>query len=117
MQTIVENIKHLKESQIILSAMHRCILDLYLDPHGSHVLEKVVECYDIDEAYFIYDLVIQNFMLMATNPNGLAIIKKVLVMCSNNKLTNVLLYLMKQYSHILIEHVYGNYTLQTILEV
>lgn len=117
MQSIIEEINNIYEANIILSTIKPFIYDLYLDPYGNHVIEKIVACFKEEDILFIYKLVLENFMLMANHPNGLSIVKKVIIHYSYPKTLEILKKLIKDNSNFLIQNAYGNYTIQTILEV
>lgn len=92
-------------------------MDLSLDTYGCHVVEKVVMCFNEDLIGFIYDLAIENFMIMANNANGLCIIKKVLIHSSRKKTIEKLKKLIIDNCIYLIQNPYGNYTIQIVLDV
>jgi hypothetical protein len=64
------------EKDIILLAVKDNILELSQDAYGTHVIEKIIVCYQQDHIQFIYDLIIDNFMYLANHNNGLCVVKK-----------------------------------------
>lgn len=77
----------------------------------------MIVCYDEELISHIYEVVIQNYLLLANNQNGLCIAKKVIIHARNietlqeirNKIASNLLNL--------IQNAYGNYAIQVAFEV
>ena len=92
-------------------------MDLSLDTYGCHVVEKVVMCFNEELIGFIYDMAIENFMILANNANGLCIIKKVLIHFSKKETIEKLKKLIIENCIFLIQNPYGNYTIQIVLDV
>jgi Pumilio-family RNA binding repeat len=102
---------------LIIDTIKPYILELYMDPYGNHVLEKLVACFTEEDVYFIYKLVFENFMLMANHPNSLSIVKKVIIHCKSIYSIENIINLIRNNSNFLIQNIYGNYTIHTVLEV
>eukprot|EP00350_Pseudokeronopsis_sp_OXSARD2_P002628 CAMPEP_0170541078 /NCGR_PEP_ID=MMETSP0211-20121228/916_1 /TAXON_ID=311385 /ORGANISM="Pseudokeronopsis sp., Strain OXSARD2" /LENGTH=76 /DNA_ID=CAMNT_0010843685 /DNA_START=2125 /DNA_END=2355 /DNA_ORIENTATION=- len=65
-----------EEQQFIKSAIAGNVVNLSLDGQGTHVVQKLITSYDEQERNFIFQEVYDNFMEIATNTNGLCVIKK-----------------------------------------
>jgi hypothetical protein len=92
-------------------------MNLSLDAYGCHVIEKVVMCFNEDLIGFIYDLALDHFMVLANNPNGLCIIKKILIHTNKKETIEKLKKLIIDNNVYLIQNPYGNYTIQIVLDV
>lgn len=85
-------------------------------PQGTHVIEKVIVCFEESSIKHIYDLILQNFLFLACHSNGLCAAKKVI---SSSRDYNYIITIQKillENSMMLVQNAYGNYSIQTALE-
>ncbi len=57
-----------------------CILKIFIqDAFGVHVIEKIIEHIEEDIIQPIYDTVLNNYINLSCNVNGLCVAKKILI--------------------------------------
>jgi len=115
-QYIISNLNNNNEKNIIITEINKNLMKLSLDVYGTHVLEKIILCFEHNLCQEIINFVIDNFLLLSNHVNGLCIVKKILTIKLNTneyeKLKNLLLINAKN----LIENPYGNYALQIVID-
>jgi F0F1-type ATP synthase delta subunit len=52
------------------------VLRLSKDSQGTHVIQKVLSCFEEQKRAFIFEEVFDDFIELAKNNNGLCVIKK-----------------------------------------
>ena len=115
-QTVIENLNSKIEKMIIISSIKDRFKDLIYDPFGCHVLEKILVCFEDEYTIFIYSYIIENFLDLANNNNGICIIKKILTFTNKKKLHEKLKNIIKENALYLIQQLYGNFVIQVIVE-
>ena len=116
LQSVIEQLKTEKEQTIIMNALSEKILSLCQNSQGVHVIEKIIVCFNENIIEEIYTTILANFILLATNPIGLFVCKKLI---SSSKNSNHLLQIREvicNNSMKLIHNQYGNYTIQVAIE-
>ena len=116
LQGIIEHVGSKNEKTIIIDTLKNHIENLYIDTYGSHVLEKIISCFEEEYVSFIYDFIIENFLNLAFNNNGICVIKKILTFTHKKNLHEKIKNIVKQNSLELIQHSFGNYVIQVIVE-
>ena len=79
-------------------------------------MEKIILCFDEQSIKNIYELVIDNFMLLACHSNGLCVTKKIISRSKNVEYITRLQKLLIENAEVLIKHAHGNYSIQVALE-
>ena len=97
-------------------SIQNSISELCYNTYGSHVLEKIVCCFEEEFTSFIYDYVYNNFISLAYNINGICIVKKILTLTHKKELHEKLKKLSYENAYNLIQHSCGNYVIQVIVE-
>ena len=115
-QTIIEHVGSKNEKNIIINALKDSIKELSFDPFGSHVLEKLLSCFEEEYVGFIYNYIIDNFLELANNNNGICIVKKILALTHKQNLHEKLKIIVKENAIKLISHPYGNFVIQVVVE-
>ena len=115
-QTIIEHVGSKNEKNIIINALKDNIKELSLDPFGTHVLEKLLACFEEEYVTFIYNYIVDNFLELANNCNGICIVKKLLSFTHKKNLHDKLKILVKENALQLISHPYGNFVIQVVVE-
>ena len=115
-QSIIENVSSNYEKIIIISALKDYIIKLFYDPFGCHVIEKIISFIDEEYIAFIYSYISNNFIKLATNSNGICIIKKILTFTQKINLHKKIKLIVKENAFALIQHPYGNFVIQVIVE-
>ena len=115
-QTIIEHVGSKNEKNIIINALKDNIKELSFDSFGSHVLEKLLSCFEEEYVSFIYNYIIDNFLELANNNNGICIVKKILSFTHKKNLHDKLKVIVKENALQLISHPYGNFVIQVVVD-
>ena len=115
-QSIIENLNSNIEKNIIILAIKDHIEKLVYDNYGAHVLEKIITCIAEEDIPFIYSYVSDNFLKLAYNNNGICIIKKILTFTNKVNLHNKIRKIILDNAFELIQHPYGNFVIQVVVE-
>ena len=115
-QGIIEEIESKKEKKIIIDSIKNSIKDLCYDTYGTHVLEKIISCFEDEFIEFIFDYVEKNFLNLSSHINGICIVKKILSLTNKIDIHNKLKKIIIENSIDLIQHSFGNYVIQIIIE-
>ncbi len=115
-QTIIEHVGSKNEKIIIINALKDNIKELAIDPFGSHVLEKLLSCFEEEYINFIYNYIVDNFLDLANNNNGICVIKKILTFTHKKSLHDKIKSIIKDNRLQLISHPYANFVIQIVVE-
>ncbi len=115
-QGIIEQVGSKIEKKIIIKALQGSISELCYNTYGTHVLEKIICCFEEEFTSFIYDYVASNFISLANNINGICLVKKTLTLTYKKELHEKLKKLSYDNAYNLIQHSFGNYVIQVIVE-
>ena len=115
-QTIIEHVGSKNEKIIIVNALKDNVKELAVDPFGSHVLEKLLTCFEEEYVSFIYNYIVDNFLELANNNNGICIVKKILTFTHKKNIHDKLKIIVKENGLQLISHPYANFVIQIIVE-
>ena len=115
-QTIIEHVGSKNEKNIIINALKDNIKELSFDPFGSHVIEKLLSCFEEEYVGFIYNYIVDNFLELAYNNNGICVVKKILSLTHKTNLHDKLKIIVKENVNQLITHPYGNFVIQVVVE-
>ena len=114
-QGIIELIGSKSEKTLIINSIKFYIYKLAFDPFGCHVIEKIICYFEEDLISFIYDFIINNFLDLSYNQNGICIIKKFVSFIHKVKYHEKIKKIIEENSINLIKHVYGNYVFQVLI--
>ena len=115
-QTIIEHVGSKNEKIIIVNALKDNVKELAVDPFGSHVLEKLLTCFEEEYINFIYNYIVDNFLDLANNNNGICIVKKILTFTHKKNIHDKLKVIIKENGLQLISHPYANFVIQVVVE-
>jgi len=76
----------------------------------------MIICFDEEIIGFIYELILQNFMCLANNINGLCLTKKIIIHAKNETTVARIQQKLVENCISLIQNSYGNYSIQTVLD-
>ena len=118
-QCIIENLKSEEEFDLIFNSIKNKLMKLSFDIYGTHVLEKIITTFNYEKHIIhISKFIIENFILLVNNSNGLCIVKKEIIL-EYKKKSNFFIQLKKlllENSLILIQNPFGNYALQIAID-
>ena len=115
-QSIIENLNSQTEKFIVINAIKNNVEELVNDPYGCHVLERVLNCIEEEYISFLYSYIYDNFLKLAKNSNGICLVKKLLTFTNKKNLHEKIKQIVKDNSFDLIEHQFGNFVIQGIVE-
>lgn len=92
-------------------------MKLATDIYGTHVLEKAMICFEYDIIKDISSHILDNFVYLANNSNGLCVAKKLIFLEYKNLNFPRLMQIMLENSIQLIQNPYGNYAIQIAIDV
>ena len=115
-QTIIEHVGSKNEKIIIINALKNSIKELAVDPFGSHVLEKLLTCFEEEYVSFIYTYIVDNFLDLANNSNGICVVKKILTFTHKKSMHDKLKAIIKENGLQLISHPFANFVIQIVVE-
>jgi hypothetical protein len=76
----------------------------------------MIICFTEETISDLYDIILENFVKLANNSNGLCIIKKLITFAKKESTINKIIDIQSQNFSLLIQNSYGNYTIQTVFE-
>ena len=115
-QTIIEHVGSKNEKIIIVNALKDNVKELAIDPFGSHVLEKLLTCFEEEYVNFIYNYIVDNFLDLANNNNGICIVKKILTFTHKKNVHDKIKIIVKENALQFISHPYANFVIQIVVE-
>ena len=84
-QCIVEKLNTPQEQIIIVNALKDNVVKLSLNMYGTHVIERVMTTFDYHLLSSVSQAIIENFIYLANNPNGLCAVKQEIIMGKKGK--------------------------------
>ena len=115
-QGIIEQLISKNEKKIVINSIKDYINELCYDTYGTHVLEKIISCFEEEFTGFIFDFVENNFLNLANHINGICIVKKILSLTHKKDIHKKLKKIINENALTLIQHIYGNYVIQIVIE-
>jgi hypothetical protein len=115
-QTIIEHVGSKNEKIIIVNALKDSVKELCIDPFGSHVLEKLLACFEEEYINFLYNYILENFLDLANNNNGICVVKKILTFTHKKVIHDKLKIKIIDNALQLIIHPYANFVIQIVVE-
>ena len=115
-QGIIEQIGSKNEKKIIINSIKDSISEFCYDTYGTHVLEKIISCFEEEFTEFIFEYVGNNFLNLSNHINGICIVKKILSLTHKKEIHEKLKKIINENAFNLIQHSYGNYVIQIIIE-
>ena len=115
-QGIIEQIGSKNEKKIIINSIKDSISEFCYDTYGTHVLEKIISCFEEEFTEFIFEYVGNNFLNLSNHINGICIVKKILSLTHKKEIHEKLKKITNENAFNLIQHSYGNYVIQIIIE-
>ena len=116
-QCIIEHLNNKQEKDLIFYSVFANIMSLSLDLYGTHVVEKVLSSLEYEQIKPIIQFVLDNFMFLVNNANGLCLVKKVIVIEYKKDYFIRLKQEIINASIVLIQNPFGNYALQTCIDL
>jgi hypothetical protein len=117
LQKIIENSKSIEIEELVFRSIKDHIIPLALNALGTFVLQKIIMHYPEDKLDFVFIPIRENFIQLATDANGLPIIKKTLGKFLSASRKADLVKIISKNAIYLAQNAYGNYAVQVALDV
>ena len=115
-QSIIEQLGSKVEKNIIYLGIKDSINTFCYNVYGTHVIEKILSYFEDEFTKEIIEYILNNFIDLAYNINGICVVKKLLLMTHKKDLHNQLKQKINENALNLIIHQFGNYVIQVIFE-
>ena len=115
-QSIIEQLGSKVEKNIIYLGIKYSINAFCYNVYGTHVIEKILSYFEDEFTKEIIEYILNNFIDLAYNINGICVVKKLLLMTHKKDLHNQLKQKINENALNLIIHQFGNYVIQVIFE-
>ena len=115
-QSIIEQLGSKVEKNIIYLGIKDSINAFCYNVYGTHVIEKILSYFEDEFTKEIIEYILNNFIDLAYNINGICVVKKLLLMTHKKDLHNQLKQKINENALNLIIHQFGNYVIQVIFE-
>ncbi|EAS03253.2 pumilio-family RNA-binding repeat protein (macronuclear) [Tetrahymena thermophila SB210] len=119
-QSLVETIKleNEREQILVIQCVGMYIIPMTLNPNATHVINKIVQNFTLNNILCIYDAVIKNFKEVVKNKQGVCIIKSLMNRFKDTiqKKQQILQLLKVDIRNTVIDK-YGNYALQEAIKI
>jgi len=116
LQIIIEQLRKPEEIMLIINSVKEVCMDMFYDSQGCHVIEKMIICFDENLLDCLYELILNNFMSLANNVNGLCLTKKIIVHAKNETTIMRIQQKLVENCISLVQNTYGNYSIQTVFD-
>lgn len=76
LQSLIEIMNLKEEEELIKSILNKDnILKLSINSNGTHIIQKIISCFDEENRNKINTSVIENFSKLCMNANGICVVK------------------------------------------
>ena len=102
---------------MIISLVKNCLSLFCYNSSGSHVIEKIISCFEDEYTQFIFDFGIQNFIDLSKDSSGICVIKKIIIIQKEKtQYFDQIKKIIIDNLQILINHQFGNQVIQTAIQ-
>jgi hypothetical protein len=91
------------------------VVALAFDVHGTHVVQRILACFDSKSADFIYQTTLPLLDQLAQHPYGLCVVKKCIAQANEQQKQKIIKKLANHATDLVISP-YGNYAIQAAIE-
>lgn len=117
LQALIGLLSTREEQQLLTSAIQDHVIELCMDPNGTHVVQRLLYCFVPPCIDCIYFPVVSKLVEVAHHPYGLCVLKKCISHAKPlRKHQDLLLSGLAQHALDLVQSPYGNYAIQHALE-
>jgi len=112
LQSIIQIINLKDEEEVLKCALNGNVFKLSFNSNGTHIIQKIISCFEEEKREFLNDFIIENLSKMCNNANGISVIQKFI---NQNRNEDVKSRIIKQFQKECLEIVqdpYGNYAIQ-----
>jgi len=117
LQALIGLLSTAEEQELLMSAMKDHVIELCMDPNGTHVVQRLLYCFLPPCTDWIYYPVVSKLVEVAHHPYGLCVLKKCISQArAPGKHQELLLSQLSLHALDLVQSPYGNYAIQHALE-
>jgi len=117
LQALIGLLSTADEQDLLMHAIKSHLIELCMDPNGTHVVQRLLFCFMPPCIDWIYCLVVKHLVEVAHHPYGLCVLKKCISQAKGSaKHQELLLAQLAQNALDLVQSPYGNYAVQHALE-
>ncbi|MCQ2817080.1 MAG: hypothetical protein MJ252_07430 [archaeon] len=115
-QGIIEQCYSKSEKKMIINLIRPLLLSFCQDPCGTHVVEKIISCFEEEYIKFILDYLLNNFLLLANHLSGICVVKKLVGEPKHEEVLLNIKNILIQNEDKLINHPYANQAIQAAIQ-
>ncbi|KAI8341260.1 armadillo-type protein [Chlamydoabsidia padenii] len=115
-QKLIECLSTSDQIQRITSSLHPSVVPLIKDLNGNHVIQKCLYRLSAEHRQFIYDVVSDNCVKVATHKHGCCVLQRCIDYASTSQKAQ-LVEEITRHALPLVQDPYGNYVVQYVLEI
>eukprot|EP00923_Selenidium_pygospionis_P003503 GHVN01005527.1.p1 GENE.GHVN01005527.1~~GHVN01005527.1.p1 ORF type:complete len:1350 (+),score=284.56 GHVN01005527.1:159-4208(+) len=118
LQTLIQQLTTREEEAMLVDQIKDKVLDLAMDTHGTHVVQRMLICFKPPTTDVIFEKVIQNLSTVAQCQHGLCVVKKCISSANkSHQYESELLEQLTKHAQDLMQSPYGNYAIQHAMDV
>lgn len=117
LQALIGLLSSEDEQEVLVRSIEEHVLQLCMDPNGTHVVQRLLSCFSQSLTDWIYGPVVRHLVDVAHHPHGLCVLKKCISQAKlSSKHQDMLLAQLSRNALDLVQSPYGNYAIQHALE-
>lgn len=117
LQALIGLLQLEEEQQLLMNAIKSRVIELSMDPNGTHVVQRLLCCFVPSVTEWIYIAINDRMIEVAHHPYGLCVLKKCISQAkAGSKHQDMLLKQLARHAMDLVQSPYGNYAIQHALE-
>jgi hypothetical protein len=117
LQALIGLLSTQEEQELLMAAVRSHVIDMCMDPNGTHVVQRLLFCFSASCTDWIYHPVVENLLEVAHHPCGLCVLKKCISQATaSGQQQDLLLCQLARHAVDLVQSPYGNYAVQHALE-
>ena len=116
MQSLIEMINMAEEEEIVQAAIVNDVIFLAYEPHGTHVLQKLITCLKPERLDYVFEPIFKSLVELALDANGLCVVKKIISRFDSGEKKRLLVNVLTKNAVNLVQSPYGNYAIQQAIE-
>ncbi|CAK9017834.1 unnamed protein product [Durusdinium trenchii] len=114
LQAFIELLQLEEEQDQLMGAVKGQIVELSMDPNGTHVIQRLLTCFQGSVTDWIFLIIGDRIIEVAHHPYGLCVLKKCISLARHHR--EFLLEQLARHAMDLVQSPYGNYAIQHALE-
>jgi len=117
LQALIGLLSTIEEQEILMHAIKNNVIELCMDPNGTHVVQRLLYCFGPPCTDWIYRPVVDSLVEIAHHPYGLCVLKKCISQAkAPGQYQDMLLAQLSNHALDLVQSPYGNYAIQHALD-